>query len=358
MKHLIGILIFVFSIAAQANLVPEGYFITDPNHKWLEEIKKQPDLTIDHVQAGHFEVWGPRGLGQWLKKNQIDHKSLTNLKLRTVGGYASHEEVSAELTALVKNYPKTAKLFSIGNSTEGRPLWVVKISRNVGVDDTRPEFKFIANMHGDEIVGRELMRRLIRELLEQDGKDPVVTHLLDSVQIYILPSMNPDGATYGTRGNALDIDLNRDFPDFSTSDNVNTTDHRAVETQAIMNWQATRKFRLSANFHGGAEVVNYPWDAIPDPHPLDSYVKALSLEYANLAPYISASTEFENGITNGYAWYEVLGGMQDWSYHWYNDIQLTIEVSITKWPEYSKMDYYWNQNRNALLNYIGKVTEL
>ena len=43
------------------------------------------------------------------------------------------------------------------------------------------------------------------------------------------------------------------------------------------------------------------------------------------------STEFPGGIVNGYDWYEVNGGMQDWSYYWHNDLQVTIELSNMKW---------------------------
>ena len=122
-----------------------------------------------------------------------------------------------------------------------------------------------------------------------------------------------------------------------------------------MNWQKQRNFVLSANFHGGAEVVNYPWDTMGDKFPQEAYVKELSLEYSGLAPYIAASTAFKNGITNGYAWYEVNGGMQDWSIKYRNDLQITVELSNTKWPEYSKVDYYYQQNKSALIRFVERA---
>ena len=122
-----------------------------------------------------------------------------------------------------------------------------------------------------------------------------------------------------------------------------------------MKWQASRRFLLSANYHGGAEVVNYPYDTIPDKFPLFDLVRGLCVEYAQNAPYIGASKVFKSGITNGYEWYEVNGGMQDWSYHWYKDLQLTVEVSNTKYPDPSTIPYYYQQNRKALLAYIARV---
>lgn len=336
-------------------IVEESYVVNDIS--FLTSIRQQPDLTIDHVKPASFEVYGPRGLGTYLSRIHAPAVN-TDMNMKFAPNYPTHDQVAADLRAIVANYPQTVKMFSIGKSAQGRDLWVMKVSRNVAIDDNRPEFKYIANMHGDEIVGRELMVRLIRDLAVSDGKDPWITKLLDEVQIYIMPSMNPDGATSIRRGNGQNVDLNRDFPDFTTSDNVNKPDGRAPETQAVMRWQATRKFRLSANFHGGAEVVNYPWDTDPSPHPQDALVKSLSLDYAKRAPYIGASTVFQNGITNGYAWYEVDGGMQDWSWYWYRDLQLTIELSNTKYPGYDRIDSYYQQNRPALINFIGHVREI
>lgn len=356
MKTIITSLVLSFCFfTANAQIVKEGYRVNDPTRAWFKAVKNNPDLTIDHVNNSTFEVWGPAGLGKWLAAYGADFVSVTKETLTHLTDYPSYEEQTATLKAIATSYPKTAKLFSIGKSTEGRELWIMKVSRNVIVDDSRPEFKFIANMHGDEIVGRELMTYLIQDLLQNDGKDAAITKMLNEIQIYIMPSMNPDGAFHVTRGNAAFIDLNRNFPEYTKNESDNPNG-RGVETQAMMKFQALHKFKLSANFHGGAEVVNYPWDAIPDAHPLDNYLKTLSLDYAKLAPYIAASTDFQNGITNGYAWYEVLGGMQDWSNRFYGDIQLTIELSNTKWPGYSDVAYYWQQNRTAMLDFISKTT--
>jgi hypothetical protein len=125
-----------------------------------------------------------------------------------------------------------------------------------------------------------------------------------------------------------------------------------------MKWQGQHKFKLSANFHGGAEVVNYPWDTIPDRYPEETLIKDLSREYAFNAPYIGTSTLFENGITNGYAWYEIDGGMQDWSIYWRGDFQVTIELSDQKWPDYSQIYYYYEQNRPALIKFIERIDSL
>ncbi len=348
------ILSLFFSVFAFAKYTQEAYYVYGKQN--LRYFAPYKELTIDHVTASGFEVYGPKGLGQFITRANIRAAVLDTKASITRAKYPTPEETAQRIQMAVSKFPQIAQMMSIGKSVKGRDLWVIKISKNVRVNDNRPEFKYIANMHGDEIMGRELMVLLIEDLLSNYGKDAYLTKLVDTTQIYILPSMNPDGAALIQRGNANWVDLNRDFPDFSEKGNdKNTLDGRAVETQAIMKWQASRKFQLSANYHGGAEVVSLPFDTVPDKFPLADLVNGLGVEYATNAPYIGASKVFKNGITNGYAWYEVNGGMQDWSWNWYKDLQITVELSNQKYPDPSTIPYYYQQNRKALIAYIARV---
>lgn len=357
-KLLLFSLLLSFSQYTSAKLVQESYVIPRYTQETFDLLKSRPELTIDHVHDRSFEIHGPKGLGEFLNRNNIYFTQEFHEHGFAKDSYPSPEEIADELHSLVKSYPHISKIFSIGKSVQGRDLWVVKISNNPEINNGKPEFKYIANMHGNEIVGREVSVSFIKDLLMSYGQDEQITNLVDNLQIYIMPSMNPDGANRGTRGNAKGIDLNRDFPDFSTKDNKETYEGRQPETQAIMKWQKERRFVLSANFHGGAEVVSYPWDAIATKHPLDELIKDLSLEYANLSTYMKASTVFKNGITNGFRWYKLNGGMQDWSIHYHNDLQITIELSTNKWPHYSKNEYYYLQNKPAMLRYMERALTL
>jgi murein tripeptide amidase MpaA len=57
-----------------------------------------------------------------------------------------------------------------------------------------PEFRYVANMHGNEVSGRELLLKLADYLCERvlEG-DEDVKSLLTTTRIHLLPSMNPDG---------------------------------------------------------------------------------------------------------------------------------------------------------------------
>lgn len=181
--------------------------------------------------------------------------------------YYSHDAMVKILQSFVQQHSSIARLHSIGKSVQGRDLLVVEISDNPGVhEELEPEFKYVGNMHGDEVVGRQVLIYLIEYLLKNYNKDLKITNLIDNTRIHILCSLNPDGFekvriwgrnVYG-RPNARGYDLNRNFPD-----PFDRTGKIQPETQAIINWIKSMPFVLSANLHGGTMVANYPYDNAP-----------------------------------------------------------------------------------------------
>jgi len=355
MKMLLTGVLALASVATFGSVkIEEEAYVLGQSPQVIEDLIKSGSVEIDHVSKDGFEVYGPKGLYKYLDDKKIPHMDMLAINKSVMADYPSHAEITRKLQAAESKNPKIMKLFSIGKSVKGQELWVMKISDNVQADEVEPEFKYISSMHGDEITGREMTVSLIEEMVEKYGRDPEITQIIDNTEIYIMPSMNPDGSTASRRANAKGVDLNRNFPDISR-DTVSSSANREIENQAVMSFQAQRQFSLSANFHGGTIVANYPWDSIYDLHPFDALVKDLCLGYADRNPEMRNSTDFDRGITNGAAWYIVRGGMQDWSYFWFNDLQITLEVSHRKWPDYSDIPGFYRSNRDSMVYFMKQV---
>lgn len=277
----------------------------------------------------------------------------------TAATYHDYATLTAELQQAVVDHPNIVRLFSAGKTVQGREMWVLKISDNPDLAEDEPGFKYFSSMHGDEVVGMENCLRLIAWLTDRYATDARVQRLVNEAEIWIMPLYNPDGNALHQRYNAQGIDLNRNFPDMF-DDPYDDPTGRAPETQNVMSWQSGHWTSLSANFHGGALVCNYPYDNTPDggsyyyASPDDDTFRDICIDYSeNNSPMYNGA--FPQGITNGADWYAITGGMQDWNYHWRGDMETTIEVSNVKWPAASTLETYWNDNRESMLSYMERA---
>ena len=274
--------------------------------------------------------------------------------------YPTYDVYVQMMNDFAANYPEICTVESIGNTVEGRELLVAKISDNVNTEEDEPEFFYTSTMHGDETTGYVLMLRLIDTLLTSYNSNPEIKNLVDNIEIYINPNANPDGSYAGgnstvsgaSRTNANGVDINRDFPD--PIDGPNTP--WQPETQAMMNFAEDNNIVLSANFHGGAEVANYPWDGTYRAHVDESWLKMISLVYANSAINNSPSGYFKSitssGVTNGADWYQIYGGRQDYMTYFHHGREVTMEISDVKLLSTDQLPALWEYNREALFLYM------
>lgn len=290
-----------------------------------------------------------------------------------------------DMTSLLKNvsnkFPNLVRLYSIGTSTGGRQLWVAKVSSDVNKSQLLvPNIKLIANMHGNEAVGRELLLQLLVYLVNAYPTNKQVKFLMKNTVIHLMPSMNPDGFEVAREGdcyngpgreNVNGFDLNRNFPDFFASQSHKTNEEQP-ETRAVRIWIDRIPFVLSANLHGGALVASYPFDnqwssvsqASTSQAPDDDVFRHLAETYAfnHKTMHIGAacpndSKGFVNGTTNGAVWYPLEGGMQDYNYYWNGCLELTLELSCCKYPYRGNLPKFWDQNKKALLAYMAEATK-
>ena len=366
--------------------------IISVNHKHVD--KKNLDVEA-YVTREQFKKFLTFGLEYQVKTTDNEtpiEPSSTNRK--TIGtwdttwdAYPKYSEYVAKMQYWAATYPSLCTLQNIGNTPNGRALYVLKISDNASSDETEPEFLYTSSMHGDEITGYPNMLHLIDYLLTNYGSISEVTTIVNGTEIFICPLANPDGSykTIGndifnssgnaaTRANANGYDLNRNYPDplngLHPDSGLQTNPVYQPETTAFMAFERTRNFVISANYHGGAEVINFPWDTYPTTgganiHPHDNYFKYLSTEYATLAQTADGNLNYMDdvyatgqfpGTTNGSAWYTISGGRQDYNNYFNHNKEVTIEISFLKTPLASDLTFFWDRNRQAFLNYIKQAS--
>ncbi|KAM9358701.1 carboxypeptidase D [Symphorus nematophorus] len=299
----------------------------------------------------------------------------------TYSKYYNYADLTSRLQSLAQKYPHIANLSSIGQSVEGRQLWVMRITRDPNTDSPgKPKFKYVGNMHGDETVSRQVLVYLVEYLLAKYAEEPRISELVNTTDIYIMPSMNPDGfekskegdcsGDNGGRNNAKDMDLNRSFPD--QFDGTSADPDSVPEVMAVIRWIQEKKFVLSGNLHGGTVVASYPFDDSASHQRQghysqsedDSLFRYLALVYSHNHPVMKTGEPncpdamdetFTDGITNGAQWYDVPGGMQDYNYLYGNCLEITFELSCCKYPPASELHKEWDLNRESLIAYIEKV---
>ncbi|XP_062330629.1 carboxypeptidase N catalytic chain [Osmerus eperlanus] len=320
--------------------------------------------------------------------------------LAGASGFQHHryEEMVRAMFAVQSECPYITRIYSIGHSTEGRHLYVLEFSDNPGVHEAmEPEFKYVGNMHGNEVLGRELLIQLSQFLCEEyRAGNHRIMRLIHDTRIHILPSMNPDGYEVAARqgpefngylvgrGNSRDVDLNRNFPDLNALmyyyEKTNGRNHHLPlpdnweqqvepETLAVIKWMQNYNFVLSANLHGGAVVANYPFDKSRDPRIRgrttysasadDKVFKKLARTYSYAHSWMhkgwNCGDFFDEGITNGASWYSLSKGMQDFNYLYTNCFEITLELSCDKFPPASALSREWLGNREALVSYLEQV---
>jgi len=374
MKKIIIVTVFIFSVLYLIAEQNEYYFRS--RYTGRKQISALTMLvSIDDVKDGYIYAYAndeqlKQFYNQGFTCEILPHpgtlyKPVMTDEYRNVEtwqNYPTYDAYVALMYQFQTDYPDLCQVESLGSSVNGREILIAKISDNVQTDETEPEFLYVSSMHGDETTGYILLLDLMEYLLQNYNVIPRVTNLVDNMEIWISPLQNPDGTYNGgnntvfnsIRFNGNSIDLNRNFPDPQYGDHPDGNDWQP-ETILMMDFAAAHHIAMGANYHGGAELVNYPWDCWLRIHPDDDWYIYTSTLYAATAQANSPAgymTDENNGITNGFAWYECHGGRQDYMNYFQYTREVTIEISHTKTLPENQLLNYWEYNREAMLLYL------
>lgn len=265
-------------------------------------------------------------------------------------GYLTYDQAVALADSLAGAFPSICRKVSYGTSVGGRQLAALKISDQAAADEGEPAILFDAGIHGDEVLNTDMLLRFARELCKGYGNQPVYTDLINSREIWLYYMVNPDGRVAMTRENQNGVDINRDFGYMWDAEGSSTTAFSQVETKALRQCLTDNRFVIYTNYHGGTEVVAYPWSyrssSPPDLPHLD--------QLAGL--YSSASGYFSLAYGQGYnIMYAIYGSTKDFQYGSLGNAGWSIETSEQKQPAYSQFNYYYANNLPAMVEMITRA---
>ena len=241
------------------------------------------DQTSDEVPLKNATCTGTGGT------SEFSPETPTNFNLGTMGGYLKYNEMLAELDAMVAQYPNliTAKApISTYLTHENRPIYYVRLSDNPNTDEApEPKVLYTAIHHAREPMSLMETIFYMWYLLENYGSNDEVTYLVNNLQLYFVPCINPDGYVYNQTtnpngggmwrknrrnngGGVYGVDLNRNYSYGwgTTGTSTNTSNDTYCgpsafsepETQAMRWLVQNNNFVTAFNAHTYAEEILFP----------------------------------------------------------------------------------------------------
>ncbi|MBN1551911.1 hypothetical protein JW979_10595 [bacterium] len=280
--------------------------------------------------------------------------------------YKDPGEIATIVSMFHASYPDITKLVSIGQTYEGRDIWGIKISDNPEVDEDEPVVLFNAQHHAREVMTSEIVLDILEYLCVNYDTDPEVTDWVDTMEIWLVPMVNPDGVNYVFTQNdywrkdrhgpppgssSIGIDPNRNYPAFwgscgGSSGYPGDDTYRGQYpgesncVTAMIDFFTPIKPVFDISFHSYSELVIYPYGCENDYTPEHEIIASVGQTMASLIERDNGTM----GYTPGTCWeilYTTDGGDVDWYYRDLGTFAFVIEVNSSTQgflPSYSWRD--------------------
>lgn len=277
--------------------------------------------------------------------------------------YPTYQAYEETMSHFQLEHPEFCRIDTImAHTPAGHKILAARIGKREEADYHKPAVFYSAAIHGDEVVGYYILLRFIDYILTHPD-EPVVNQILEEIDLWICPLENPDGTYYSgdhivglspisTRGNSQGYDLNRSYPGM----NGNTSASYLPEIEAMMDFTEKNNFVMSIGLHSGAEIFNYPWDAYTSfqkNHPDSRWWNLIGRKFVdtcrkNSPRYFNSARD---GVTPGGNWYIIRGSRQDFMNYHRRCREATLEISYPKIADRQQLPVYWENLKDALLNY-------
>lgn len=170
----------------------------------------------------------------------------------------SPHDISGQSAWQYKGRMRCHTIRTIGYSSQGRAIAAYHFG------DSGPVVLYTGAIHGNEVSTKSLMDRWIQELEANPAKIP------GGKRVIIVPTINPDGLARGSRVNARNVDLNRNFGTGDWRKDIQHTNGTSFpggggdaamsepETRAIAGFVAQQRPELVVSYHsiGGMVISN------------------------------------------------------------------------------------------------------
>ncbi len=261
-----------------------------------------------------------------------------HFELGSMGGYYTPDEVLNELDSMYFFYPnliiqKTPLTNRL--TVEGRNQYYVRISNTPTQNTNKPKIVYNSLTHAREPMGMQQLMYFMWYLLENYNTSAEVKYLVDNLELYFIPVVNPDGYAYNfftdpgggglwrknrkdNGGGVFGVDLNRNFgymwayDDQGSSPNPWDETYRGPmafsenETQNIRDFFAVKNFKMAYNYHTYADQTMYPWC-------YKTMLTPDSLTNMAFTDHMTAQNGYVTG-TPGAILYNTNGDVMDWEY--------------------------------------------
>lgn len=379
---LVAVAVSSMSIAQESllhNPNPEVYVETNLSKSQLQQLAM--NFSVDKVTkigpnefqvricvgereyASFMDLHIPYSIVQTPKANVSMANSYSQL-VSSWNRYPTYGTYMAAMDTFQSQFPQLCQIDTVLAETPNHhKILAAHISNDLSQRGNKPALWYSSTMHGDETVGFYLMLHLIHYLLNNYATNEQVRNLVDNVDIWITPLENPDGTYHSgdntlnsspvsTRYNANGVDLNRYYPE--AGEPVGNINNYEPEIVAMMNFGEAHQFTMSSNFHGGSELVNYPWDTWETNeryNPDGIWWEHVGNRFVDTCQDYN-DDYMTDGVIEGGDWYVITGSRQDYFNYFQRCREVTMEISGSKVVSSSRLPNYWNNIRASLLNYI------
>ena len=319
-----------------------------------DQLEKLTDLGLDVWEAGRgyaivyatTEEMGLMSLFGVKYEVIVDDMVAHLARMEALAGRAEYHdlaEVEAGLEAMAQS--NVAALLDVGDSIEQRDILALKISDNPDLDEGEPKILFVGCHHAREWISVEVPYLLADYLVNNHGVDPAVTALIDAVEIWILPVLNPDGFEYTwtsdrywrknrrNNGGSYGVDLNRNYSymwgQSGSSGSPSSSTYRGEapfsepETQAVRDLIAEGGFTFIMSYHSYGNLILYPWGYTSAAAPANARMDDLA---ATLHDLIDAVGQFYTYGPIYSTIYTTSGDTTDWFLGEHDLMAMTIEL--------------------------------